>query len=172
VPICTHGIALYPYDTYSREVIFEIKYHNRTDLGVEMGKLLGSLLKTLTWYENLNIITVVPLHSETLKTRGYNQAHFIGKGVSEITKIPLKSDILIKTKQTQDQIGLGKEARYENMLGTFEVNNSLAVAGKNILLVDDVYTTGATINSCSTVLLASGAKSICFATVASAQFSD
>jgi ComF family protein len=103
-------------------------------------------------------IIPVPLEKRKMKWRGFNQAEEIGKELAEFLKIPLVSDCLIKTRETISQVELPEDARKENVKGTFSVKNR--ILGKKILLVDDVYTTGATMTECARVLRESGAKEI------------
>jgi ComF family protein len=100
----------------------------------------------------------IPLEKRKMKWRGFNQAEEIGKELAEFLKIPLVSDCLIKTRETISQVELPEDARKENVKGTFSVKNR--ISGKKILLVDDVYTTGATMTECARVLRESGAKEI------------
>ena len=100
----------------------------------------------------------IPLEKRKMKWRGFNQAEEIGKELAEFLKIPLVSDCLIKTRETISQVELPEDARKENVKGTFSVKNR--ILGKKILLVDDVYTPGATMTECARVLRESGAKEI------------
>ncbi len=104
------------------------------------------------------LIIPVPLEKRRMKWRGFNQAEEIGKELAEFLKIPLISDCLIKTRETISQIELPEDARKENVKGTFSVKNR--ILGRKILLVDDVYTTGATMAECARILMESGAKEI------------
>ena len=104
------------------------------------------------------LIIPVPLEKRRMKWRGFNQAEEIGKELAEFLKIPLISDCLIKTRETISQVELPEDARKENVKGAFSVKNR--ILGKKILLVDDVYTTGATMTECARILRESGAKEI------------
>lgn len=102
----------------------------------------------------------VPLEIKRLKWRGFNQAEEIGKELTKFLKIPLVSDVLYKIKETPPQIKLAAEARIENIKGAFLVKNKERITGRKILLVDDVYTTGSTMQECARVLKESGAKEV------------
>ncbi len=102
----------------------------------------------------------VPLEKKKLKWRGFNQAEEIAKELAEFLKIPLISNCLIKIKETSPQIELTDEARKENVKGAFLVKNKNQISGKKILLVDDVYTTGSTMEECARVLKESGVKEV------------
>jgi ComF family protein len=102
----------------------------------------------------------VPLEIKRLKWRGFNQSEEIGKELIKFLKIPLVSDVLYKIKETPPQMKLSAEARIENIKGAFLVKNREKIIGRKILLIDDVYTTGSTMQECARVLKESGAKEI------------
>lgn len=110
-------------------------------------------------WEN-SILIPVPLYKNKLKERGYNQSEELAKELAKILNIPVVLDVLTKIKQTNSQMELKKEEREKNLLGAFEIKNPAGVAGKKIFLVDDVYTTGSTMQECALALRASDAKSV------------
>ncbi len=126
-------------------------------------------------WEN-SILIPVPLDNKKLKFRGYNQSEELAKELSKILNVPLFSDILIKTKPTKPQMELKKEERERNLKGVFAIKKPFGAAqdlwpfnkilGKKIFLVDDVYTTGSTMEECSKVLKQAGAKSVWGITIA------
>jgi ComF family protein len=111
-----------------------------------------------------SVFIPIPLAEKKLKERGYNQSEELAKELAEILKIPVISDVLIKIKNTKPQAESKKEEREKNLLGAFAVNKNCAVSEaaqfSRIYLVDDVYTTGATMEECARVLRDSGAKSV------------
>ena len=111
-------------------------------------------------------ICPIPLYKKRLKWRGYNHAEELARQLSQALSLPLISNALLKTKHTAPQANLGKEKRLLNVQGVFQVKDTHAVAGKNILLVDDVYTTGATMEECAFVLKKAGAARVFGVTVA------
>lgn len=112
------------------------------------------------------ILVPIPLDRKRLKWRGFNQAEEIGKELSKSLNIPLINDVLIKTKETPPQVELGGEVREENIKGAFLVKSKEKIQGKKILLVDDVYTTGSTMEEAARVLKTAGAKEVLGAVVA------
>ncbi len=106
------------------------------------------------------VLVSIPLHKKKLKQRGFNQAEEIAKELSENLKLPVFNDILIKTKQTPAQVKLEKEEREKNIRGVFLCQKSELVTNKKILLVDDIFTTGATMEECARVLKDAGAKEV------------
>ena len=108
-----------------------------------------------------DFITIpVPLHIKRLKWRGFNQAEEIAKHISSFFEIPLISDVLVKNKKTLIQTELSEDKRRENLLGVFACRNQKKIKNQNVLLIDDIYTTGTTIKECARVLKNSGAKEI------------
>jgi ComF family protein len=114
------------------------------------------------------VLVPVPLSKKKLRWRGFNQAEEIAKGLANFLKIPLISDCLIKTKETKDQVELSEKERKENIKGAFFVKNKEKIVGKNVLLVDDVFTTGATMEEAARVLKEAGAEKIVGVVVAKA----
>jgi len=111
------------------------------------------------FWEN-SVLIPVPLDNKKLKSRGYNQSEELAKELSKVLKIPILSNILIKIKETESQIGLSREQRIKNLQGAFTTKNAQFLQGKKIFLVDDVYTTGSTMQECAIVLKNAGAKQI------------
>lgn len=132
----------------------------------ELSKPLSSLivvhLINLDKVENFQdyILVPIPLHKKKLKKRGFNQAGEIAKEFSENLKIPVFNDALIKTKQTSAQVELKKEEREENIKGVFLCQKPELVMGKKILLIDDIFTTGSTMEQCARLLQEAGAKEV------------
>jgi ComF family protein len=115
--------------------------------------MYGQALMDSTDYQKADIIIPVPLHPRKLKKRGYNQSDLFAKGLSNILGIPSDTNILKQIISTETQTKKSRFSRYENMKDIFEVINPDAVEGKHVLLVDDVITTGATIEACGLKLL-------------------
>ena len=115
--------------------------------------------ETSSTYE-VELVISVPLHKKRLWERGYNQSEIIAKKISKRYGLPFSSTNLIKTKHTSSQMTLSKKLRLNNLADSFSVRNATAVKDKKILLVDDVMTTGATLNTCAGELLKAGAKEI------------
>jgi len=120
---------------------------------------LANLNKTFSDFEEF-IIIPVPLFIKKQKIRGYNQAEEIGKKISEILKIQILSNVLIKTKLTISQTELKKEERMENIKNAFKIKNESLIKNKNIILIDDVFTSGGTMDECAKVLKQNGAQKV------------
>ncbi len=115
------------------------------------------------------LIVPVPLYIKRLKWRGFNQAKELSKHLSKFFGIPLINDVLIKNKRTKLQMELSKEKREQNIINAFECINEEKIQNRNILLVDDIYTTGSTITECARILKNSGAKEVIGTVIAIAE---
>jgi ComF family protein len=146
--------ALFKYQKGSRfqSLIHELKYRNRKDIGKELGRLLGIELAGSP-YTSADMILPVPLHRKKYKQRGYNQCHPIAEGLSESLRIPWHSNHLIRPSTSLSQTIGSRLERWSNVDGIFEVKDPGKICGKHIILVDDVVTTGATLDACATSLL-------------------
>ena len=133
------------YGGVLKKLILNLKYHK----SFIAGKVLADLLCQIIIEKKLSIdcICYVPISKDSLKKRGFNQCSVLAKNISSILDIPV-IDCLVKVKETKEQKLLGKEERMKNILDAFEIKNKEKLLKKNILLIDDVYTTGATINEC------------------------
>jgi ComF family protein len=116
------------------------------------------------------LIVPVPLHPKRLRWRGFNQSVLLARQVSAVYKLPLDPFVLQRYRETPPQTQLNEEERHKNMRGAFVADPDRPVSGKTILLVDDVYTSGATVNECSRTLKQSGAKEIYVLTLARAVY--
>jgi len=147
-----------------RKMIQEFKYEPFIkDLAEPLTNLIMnhiSLLKEGNRFKEGDILIPIPLVRKKLKNRGYNQAEEIAKELSKKLKIPVITDCLIKVKENLPQMELSKEERQENVKGVFKVKNKEKTQGKKILLVDDVYTTGATMEECAKTLKQVGVKEV------------
>ncbi|MCZ4224385.1 ComF family protein [Pedobacter rhodius] len=152
-----------------QNLIHNLKYNNKTDVGVMLGNLLGERLKASPLYENVDLIVPVPLHQKKLRSRGYNQSTFIAAGASEKMDINFSEAILIRNIATETQTKKSRYNRYENMKAVFKIQNPGKIKDKHILLIDDVVTTGATLEACASALLDSGASKVSLAALAFAE---
>jgi len=137
-----------------QELIHNLKYNGRKDAGIVTGKIFGEELKDLTPFNSAEVIIPVPLHYKKLRKRGYNQAACFAEGIADVMKIQLMENAVMRIDATETQTRKSREERWENVEDVFVVKNEKALEGKHILLVDDVITTGATIEACATPLLA------------------
>jgi len=130
-----------------------LKYKGKKEIGIYFGHQIGYALKCSQRFTNCEIIIPLPLFAKREKKRGYNQAAMIAKGISEELKIPIVNDAVSRVKKTETQTHKSRIERWKNMESTFEVREPGTISGKHILLVDDVITTGASLEACAMVLL-------------------
>ena len=155
--------------TKIQNLIHNLKYNGKTDVGQKLGNLLAQRLLLSEQYKRIDYIVPVPLHAKKERARGYNQSDCIADGVAEILGVPVLRNVLIRKKITETQTRKSRFIRYENMLSVFEVVKPEQLYQKHVLLVDDVITTGATLESCGIALLAGGVKELSIACIAFTQ---
>lgn len=158
------AISIVKYEKDVKTLIYKLKYSNHTYLATTIGCIMADKLKQ----EGIeaDIIIPVPLYKRKEKERGFNQAILISKYMAEKANISLNTDVLLRIKNTKVMHNLTRRERLENVDGAFEVINREIIANKDVLLVDDIFTTGSTVNSCSKELIDSGAKSVTVLTFA------
>ena len=132
-----------------QHLLHELKYKGNKEAGVFLGRQLGTCIKEAPLYQGIDYIIPVPLHPKRQRKRGYNQSEMIAHGIAEITGIPVKTQYLIRMVNTATQTKKSKEERYENVKDIFVLQHAEELEGKYVLLVDDVLTTGATLESCA-----------------------
>jgi ComF family protein len=150
-----------------QKVMHQLKYKNRKDIGVYFGNLIAKELITSKRFEEIDWIIPVPLHPKKEYQRGFNQSALIAQGIEDVAKWEMVP-ALLRIENTASQTRKGKYDRWLNVGKSFTIDPKHPVKGKNILLVDDVITTGATLESCVQCLLNGDAKSISVASLACA----
>ena len=149
-----------------RFVMQQFKYGRKVSLGRPLGRLLSKGCNGFFQESTLDGIIPVPLHPKRLRWRGFNQAVILAQQVSRLWRLPMDPFILLRLTETEPQTQLSEEDRRKNMRGAFSLNPKKSVQGKRILLVDDIYTSGATVNECSCTLIRGGAKEVSILTLA------
>ena len=145
------------YDGLTKDLIHNFKYGKKIFLTDLFAYLLCDFIKVNIDYKGIDLITSVPMSKKGLSKRGFNQASLIAEGVSKVLHIAFSKNMLKKTKDTKQQVNLKKEERFINIKDAFSAVETADIKGKKILLVDDVFTTGATADECSKVLKKAGA---------------
>jgi len=135
-----------------QHLVHQFKYKGNKDLGLQLGRLLGKYLVQSDRF-NAEALVPLPLFEVKEKRRGYNQATVLCDGIAEIMKIPVLKNAVSRPQHTDTQTKKGRLERWQNMEGKFVLQDEKAIANKRLLLVDDVITTGATLEACGTELL-------------------
>lgn len=135
-----------------QELIHNLKYRGHSEVGELLGKWLGAELRTVAGFKEVDMVVPVPLHRSKMRQRGYNQVAKFGQHIAEALEVPYEDSVLIKTSSTKTQVFKKREARWNRNNEVFTVQNEDLLKGKHILLVDDLITTGATMEACSNVL--------------------
>jgi ComF family protein len=151
-----------------QKLLHALKYRNKAELGELLGKLYGAELKNTLSEQNIDLLIGVPLHPTKMKQRGYNQADCIAKGLSEALNIKCETEAVKRITHTNSQTKKSRYERFKNVENIFEVVDKEIIKDKKIAIVDDVLTTGSTIESLAESLLDSGCKSIWVITIAAA----
>lgn len=157
---------IFEKDGELQSMIHALKYDNKFLTGVFLGETIARNNRKFFSPARIDLITPVPLHRLKKAERGYNQAFYIAKGISKEADIPLSGRALKRIKFTQTQTSLSLDEREKNVRDAFKIRRKHGLKGKNILIVDDVITTGATTNECARVLLNAGAGKVIAASVA------
>ena len=132
-----------------QRMMHNLKYRGKKSVGIYLGKLFGNDLKKSDLFKDVEVVIPVPMHPAKQRKRGYNQSALIAEGIAEAMGIEVQTDNLIKTTNTASQTKKSRYNRWQNVKDVFQINNEKALEGKHILLVDDVITTGATIEACA-----------------------
>lgn len=160
--------ALGPYEGLLAELITRYKYQGATYLAYPLGMLMADYKDENFSFAHIDMLVPVPLHPRRLQERGFNQSLLLARVISRVHKIPLEFNVLERIRYTQPQTQLSGPERERNMRGAFQVRKNCLPAGKNILLIDDVFTSGATVGECARVLREAGARQVQVFTLARA----
>lgn len=158
------------YDDISARIVKGLKYNDRKYYAKHIAKMMT---EDKSVFENVDVITFVPMGSKGLRKRGFNQAQEIANEISKLVNIPVLK-LLSKAVEHKNQAGLSQQERLKNLKDSFEVfsENESEIKGKNILIIDDVFTTGTTLSECSKTLKRKKPKSVCALTFAKTKFNS
>ncbi|MGA2822258.1 MAG: ComF family protein [Bacteroidales bacterium] len=149
-----------------QRLIHQLKYKGRKDIGIYLGRQYGQHLKYSPFFQMVQLIVPVPLHPKKLLQRGYNQSEQFAIGLGETMKIPVDPYAICRKKETETQTKKSRFRRWQNVAEVFDVTNPGSMEMKHVLLVDDVITTGATLESCIHALSSIHGIRISVATIA------
>lgn len=152
--------CLFNYGGIVKEALHRYKYEEKSFYYRAWANLIVYFTKKMTKFDEFDIILSVPLHKDKLKKRGYNQSALISKKLSKLIKIPEKSNVFKRIKDTESQMSLDRAKREKNIKNAFKITDRLVIENSKIILIDDILTTASTIKECSRILKKSGAKKI------------
>jgi ComF family protein len=147
------AFSFYTKDSRIRKLIHQLKYKGIKEIGSELGRIYGNSLKSSGFLEEIDLIIPVPLHPSKKRQRGFNQSDLISRGISETTGIPMDSDLLVRKTVSKTQTRKSRYDRWTNVQDIFRVTDQDRLKDLHILLVDDVITTGSTIEACANEIL-------------------
>jgi ComF family protein len=152
-----------------QRLVHQLKYKGRKDIGILLGKMYGAELISSPFFQGIDLIIPVPLHKKKYMKRGYNQSEQFALGLSATMNIPVNRHLLLRIRQTESQTRKSRFKRYQNVKEIFEVTSPESWKNMHLLLVDDVVTTGATLEACITALHAIPGVRISIACIATAR---
>lgn len=153
-PIYKKARAVVRFDETALKLIHNFKYYDRIDYAVLMANLMSKYYADEIM--SADLITAVPMHNKRIRKRKYNQSLLLAKKIAKVFKKPLMVDLLLKVKDTPSQSGLNKEERVKNIKSSIAFNPKYRLRNQRIIVVDDVITTGSTMNECAKVLARNG----------------
>lgn len=150
----------------TQKLMHRFKYEGKSDIGVVLGRNFGQKLKEKHWFTDADIIIPIPLHPAKEARRGFNQSNYIADGLGEVLDVPVRSKLMKRIRMTESQTRKSRFVRSENVDSVFQIDEPSKVRGKNVIIVDDVVTTGATLEAAGNCLIQAGASKLYIATVA------
>ncbi|MFH1093253.1 MAG: ComF family protein [Candidatus Omnitrophota bacterium] len=160
------ALSVCEYTGIARKCIQLFKYKRKFKIGRNLSRIMLTFLREHCSVDSIDLITAVPLHSSKLKERGFNQAEIFAEFIRLSLNLPASFDNLKRIRKTKSQYQLPLAKRQVNILGAFDCTDKVFFKNKSILIVDDIFTTGATLNECSRVLKNAGAKKVLALTMA------
>ena len=152
-----------------QQLMHQLKYNNRPDIGIHLGEMFGQKLFDMGVHQYFDVIVPIPLHRARQERRGYNQSTQFAIGLSAKTGIEVQERVVIRQRKSETQTRKSKIERIKNVEGIFTSKKGSLISNKRVLLVDDIFTTGATLESCGHVLLTCNIRSLSIATIAQAR---
>ena len=154
-------------ESLMQHLMHQLKYRGNKELGKQLGRLMGYDLKKANRFDKLDYLIPLPLFASKERRRGFNQATILCEGIAEVMNTEIALDVIVRTQYTETQTKKGRIERWQNMEGKFELIKPGKIQNKNILLIDDVITTGVTLEACANELLHAAPKlsiaTLCFA---------
>ena len=161
-----HSEFYFSKESLVQQLVHQLKYRANTPIGFYLGQFLGNSLLQSKRFDTVDTLVPLPLYPDKEKKRGYNQATIICNGMASVMHLPLMTGNIRRQRFTETQTRKNRTERWENVEGSFSVNDPVALKGRHILLVDDVVTTGATMEACGRVMKTAGCARLSIATLA------
>ncbi len=146
------AMCFYRRGSRVQRLVHRLKYNGIKDIGIYLGEYYGSILKNSGFLESIDLIIPVPLHPSKIRRRGFNQSLVIATGISNASGIDIVNNVLQRSLKSSSQTRKSRVERWENVEGIFEITNDSTLINMHVLLVDDVITTGSTVEACVLVL--------------------
>ncbi len=159
------SFAYFTDDGLLQHLVHGLKYAGKKQIGIFLGERFAHSLQPVHWADTVDVIIPVPLHPVKEAKRGYNQSMLIARGLGNILQKPVSDKLLLRTRDTESQTKKTRTERVDNMSGAFKIAANANLAGKHVLICDDVLTTGATLEACSLALLQAENVKISIATI-------
>ena len=167
VPVQNAGALLFfTKDSLVQTLMTQLKYHHNKKVGILFGQLMGEVIAAEKKFEQIDLMIPIPILASKMNSRGYNQSQVIAMGIQQVWNRPIMQDVLIKKNWTNSQTKKDRKARLQQVPDLFVLNHPSSIEGKNILLVDDVLTTGATLEAAIETLMAGSPASVSIAVAA------
>ena len=163
-----HSEFYFAKESLIQHLIHQLKYKSNQQIGMYLGELTGTSLMNSNRFQHLDYIVPLPLYPDKERKRGYNQAAVICEGMSAVMNVPVLLNNVVRRHSTETQTKKHRAERWENVSGSFMINEPAKLEGKNILLVDDVITTGATLEACGSVIASIKGTKLSIATLSMA----
>lgn len=161
-----HSEFYFSKESIIQQLIHQLKYKGNKEIGIYLGELMGKSLVASNRFSNIDALIPLPLYPDKEHKRGYNQAAIICDGMSAVMNVPVLKNIVLRQRYTDTQTKKHRIERWENVAGSFIIKNENKLKGKNVLLIDDVITTGATLEACGSMLTAIENVKLSIATLA------
>jgi len=149
-----------------QNIVFALKYRGNKEAGIFLGKQTGTALLQTAWYKEIDVIVPLPLNKRRLQQRGYNQAALIANGIADVIRKPVMDNVAMRKVYTETQTHKDRISRWQSMQYVFTIHNAEALHNKHVLLVDDIITTGATLEACGQHITALPGTKLSIATAA------
>ncbi|AEA43794.1 ComF family protein [Fluviicola taffensis] len=148
----TYALLRFKQENSTQRILHELKYKNNSEVGIHFGKEMGLKIGLMEQFKDADALIPVPLHPKKEFIRGYNQSEIISKGISETSGIEIRTDLLKRTSFTESQTKKGRTSRWDNMQNRFKLQAKKENKLQHLIIVDDVATTGSTLETCVRIL--------------------